>query len=471
MANSRNRKPPEQPPPGRPETVAHALGAEPRRGGGAHETDVTGAVAAVLAAAGVGATSRLCVALSGGVDSVVLLHTLAALRARVGYALTAAHVHHGLSVHADDWRAFCRDLCAALAVDFQAFEVVVPVSDPDGLEAAARRERQRALRSVPADWLVFGHHQDDQAETVLFRLLRGTGVRGMTAMASIEGGAPGRLRPLLGLRRAELVAHARARGFAWVEDESNADRRFTRNRLRHEVLPAAEAVFPSAVAALARAAEHFREADALLDALAEQDAHDCGGEALALEAVLAMPDARVRNLLRWKIRRAGAEAPSQARLDEALRQLRQCAGKPLQISLGALACCAYRGRLWLEAPSEAPLAAAVWRGEPSLLWGGGRIAFETVSGGGLSAARLGAARECAVVPRWEGLVMRVGAGRPRRSFRKLCQQAGVPAWLRARLPVLRVDGVPAWIGGIGVAAEFACARGEAGVLPHWLRGR
>lgn len=430
---------------------------------------MTAAVAAVLAAAGVGAGARLCVALSGGVDSVALLHTLATLRARFGYALTAAHVHHGLSLHADRWRAFCGDLCAALAVDFHPFAVTVCADHPAGLEAAARRERHSALARVATDWLVFGHHQDDQVETVLFRLLRGTGVRGAGAMAEIEPGTPGRLRPLLALRRAELVAHARALGLVWVEDESNADHRFTRNRLRHEVLPVLEAVFPSAVPALARAAEHFREADALLAEIAVRDAYSCGDDPLDLASVLALPDARIRNLLRWRIRVMGAEAPPRARLDEALRQLRAGGGAPLQLPLGRLACCAYRGALWLEeVAGDAPVPVR-WRGERALAWGAGRIEFEPVQGSGLAAARLAAAGECVLTPRWEGLVMRQGAGRPRRSFRKLCQQAGVPAWLRDGLPVLRVDGVPAWIAEIGVAPEFACGPGEAGLRPRWLR--
>ncbi|HRP98105.1 MAG TPA: tRNA lysidine(34) synthetase TilS, partial [Rhodocyclaceae bacterium] len=360
MASSRNRKPPER--------------------------DVTAVVAAVLASAAVGAGARLCVALSGGVDSVVLLHALATLRARFGYALTAAHVHHGLSPHAEHWRAFCSDLCAALAVDLHTFTVTVRADDPAGLEAAARRERHRALSRVGGDWLVFGHHQDDQAETVLFRLLRGTGVRGAGAMAAIEPGTPGRLRPLLALRRAELLAHARALGLAWAEDESNADHRFTRNRLRHEVLPVLEAVFPSAVPALARAAEHFREADALLTEIAERDAHWCGDDPLDLARVLALSDARIRNLLRWRIRGMGVDAPPRARLGEALRQLRASGGAPLQLPLGRLACCAYRGALWLEEVAGDAPASVRWRGERALAWGAGRVEFEPVQGAGLAAA-------------------------------------------------------------------------------------
>src|SRR5574337_1212393 len=184
MAASRNRTPPDSTP------------------------DV--AVAGVLAAAGVAPGQTVCVALSGGADSTVLLHVLAGLRPQGGFTLAAAHVHHGLSPNADAWLDACRALCAALGVAFHPFREQVARDDPAGLEAAARAVRHAALARVPCDWLAFGHHQDDQAETLLFRLLRGAGVRGAGAMAAIEPGVPGRLRPLLGVRRSAIVAYARA---------------------------------------------------------------------------------------------------------------------------------------------------------------------------------------------------------------------------------------------------------------------
>ncbi|MDR1462862.1 MAG: tRNA lysidine(34) synthetase TilS, partial [Azoarcus sp.] len=162
-------------------------------------------VAEALAGAGVGERHRLCCALSGGVDSVALLDALDALRERFGFALEAAHVHHGLSPSADEWQAFCANLCGARGIFLHVFRVDVERAHPDGLEAAARAARHAALSRVACDWLALGHHRDDQAETVLFRLLRGAGVRGAAAMAAVEPpGAPGqtgRLRPLLALGR------------------------------------------------------------------------------------------------------------------------------------------------------------------------------------------------------------------------------------------------------------------------------
>ena len=424
----------------------------------------------MLAAADIVPGATLCVALSGGVDSTVLLHVLARLRGRGGFTLAAAHVHHGLSPNADAWLEACRASCEALGVAFHPFRVQVRRDDPAGPEAAARAARHAALARVPCDWLAFGHHQDDQAETLLFRLLRGTGVRGAGAMAEVEPGTPGRLRPLLGLRRAQVVAYARAHGLTWVEDESNVDERYVRNLLRHRVMPVLEEAFPAAVPVLGRAGAQFREADGLLGDLARLDEAACGGAMLERAKLLLLSDERVRNLLRWRIREMGLEVPARARLVETVRQLRAAPEQALRLPLGAVVCCAYRGRLWLEPEGgRAGPEATLWHGEVELPWGRGSVVFVEAVGEGLGRAVLDRAGEVVLGPRWAGLALREGVGRPRRSFKNLCQEAGIPAWLRDGLPVLRVDGAAAWIGEIGVAAEFRCAPGEPGVVPLWRR--
>lgn len=417
--------------------------------------------------------SRLCCALSGGVDSRVLLHILTGLRARLSFRLTAVHVHHGLSPHADAWAAFCRELCAAAGVPLTVHRVDVARDDPAGLEAAARRARHRVLLASECDWLVFGHHADDQAETVLFRLLRGAGVRGAAGMAEREapaGQQPGRLRPLLDSRRAEIEAYAREHGLQWVEDESNEDRRYTRNDLRHRLLPAMEEGFPGAARTLARAAANFREASALLDELAAMDEAACGGQPLERAQLLRLSEARCANLLRWQAGRLGAEMPARARLLEVIRQLHGVeAARGFRVALGALDCCCYRGKVWLEpAASLAGAAARAWAGEAEVPWLGGVLRFSSARGEGLSAARLQAAHALRLLPRWPGMRLRLVAGRPSRSFKNLCQEAGIPAWQRERLPVLQVDGCAAWVGGIGTAAEFAAAADEDAVAVEWL---
>lgn len=430
------------------------------------------AVATALAEAGVGEGHRLCCALSGGVDSVVLLDVLDGLRGRFGFALEAAHVDHGLSPLAGEWQAFCAGLCAARGIFLHVFRVDVGRAHAEGLEAAARAARHAALARVGCDWLVLGHHRDDQAETVLFRLLRGAGVRGAAAMAACEppgAGRAGRLRPLLSLGREAILACARTRGLTWVEDASNADTGFARNDLRHRILPVIEARFPAARAMLARAASHFRAASELLDELADADALACGGEggAFGREALLALSPARFANLLRRELWRLGALPPSTARLAEAMRQLRAVSG-PLRFPLGAFACYSYRGRVWLARARVAAPQAFSWQAAAGeIAWAGGVLRCRAVIGDGVRASALARAGVCRLMPHPAGASLPL-ANRPAKSFRKLCQEAGIPVWLREHLPVLEVDGRMAWAGGLGVAAGFACAPGEAGWLLEWL---
>jgi tRNA(Ile)-lysidine synthase len=199
------------------------------------------------------AGDTVVVGLSGGVDSMVLLHALAAS----GVPLSALHVHHGLSANADSWESFCRGVCQALAVPLRVQRVSVERESAAGLECAARKARHQAFADTDGDWVALGHHAGDQAETVLFNLLRGAGVRGAAAMTERHGRL---LRPLLGVRRNEILAYARNHDLAWVDDESNADLRYSRNFLRHRVLRELVQRFPGAEGNLAAAAKRFAEA-------------------------------------------------------------------------------------------------------------------------------------------------------------------------------------------------------------------
>jgi len=430
------------------------------------EAELNARLTETLAAAAIGQDTALCVALSGGVDSVALLHLLATRREHIPCALTAAHVHHGLSPNADAWRDFCMALCRSLQVPLQVFHVNVERCGGNGIEAAAREARHSVLATVSSDWLALGHHLDDQAETLLFRLLRGAGVQGAAAMAAVEPGRPGRLRPLLAARRDTIVAYAQKFGLSWVEDESNADRRYARNWLRHDILPRLENVFPATAGTLARAAAHFREAAELLDELAQADQRDCGGENLDLACVLNLSDRRLRNLLRWKIRQGGCAALSSARLNEILRQVRT-AGGPLHLPVAGSALCVYRNRLWLEKAELANAATRPWHGQASLAWGQGNVRFLERSGEGVRLDCLRNAQSVTLTNRWQGLCMRIAPDRPMRTFKNLCQEAGIPLWMRDRLPVLRIDGAPAWIGLIGLSADFSAVERQPAVMPLW----
>src|SRR5512143_4376203 len=155
-------------------------------------------------------SARLALALSGGLDSVVLWHALLALRDAFSFELRAVHVHHGLSPRADEWADFCTRLCAAGAVELTVHRVQIARNDPAGIEAAARRERQRIFSGLDADFVLTAHQQDDQAETLLLQLLRGAGPKGLASMAEVQrrpGWRAAQLRPLLGVPRDAIQAY------------------------------------------------------------------------------------------------------------------------------------------------------------------------------------------------------------------------------------------------------------------------
>jgi tRNA(Ile)-lysidine synthase len=291
--------------------------------------------------------AAVAVGFSGGLDSTVLLHATNRVVSEADLGLAALHVHHGLSRNADAWADSCRKVCGSLGTPITVLRVEVPIRSGEGLEAAARRMRHKALSDQPANWILLAHHADDQAETVLHNLLRGTGVRGAAAMPEARGRV---LRPLLGLGRDVLVEYAENHQLTWIEDESNTDLRYTRNFLRCEIIPAMAARFPRVSEKLAAAAEHFNEADSLLGDLATLD---LGGRPpefpLPLALFRQLSDARARNLLRAMLGWHKLQPPEERRLKEFMRQLRT-AGKDrhprLDLPRYALWCEA--GKLYLK---------------------------------------------------------------------------------------------------------------------------
>ena len=268
---------------------------------------------------------NICVGLSGGCDSVVLLHVLAVLGPRGN--LRAVHVHHGLSENADCWAAFCADYCRDLGIDLLVERVEVDRHSGLGLEAAAREARYRVFSGSAGELLLLGHHQGDQAETLLFNLLRGAGVAGAAGIPVERRRQQLRiLRPLLDVSRDAIETYARDHQLAWVDDESNRDTGLSRNFLRHRVLTVLGARFPAAERNLAQAAGHFAEADVLLGELALIDWRSAAdGEALKLAMLRELSLPRLKNLLRYRLRQLGWRAPAAVRLDEFARQL-QTAG-------------------------------------------------------------------------------------------------------------------------------------------------
>lgn len=377
---------------------------------------------------------RLVVGFSGGLDSSVLLHALA--RLAMDREVMAVHVHHGLSPHADAWVEQAQAVCRALGVALRVQHVTVPAQA--SLEAAARAARRTAFAAVlrPGDALLLAQHRDDQAETVLLRLFRGAGVTGLGAMraeADVPCAGGGRVplwRPLLELSRVQLAAYARDHGVPWVEDESNADVRHARNFLRNEVLPVLHTRWPSLAETLAATARRMQEADALLEALAVADLAACvdAGQRLAIAGLQALPPPRQRLLLRCWLHRQGFAFPGEGTLARILDEVipaRPDAAPRLVWSEGEIR--RYRGGLYALRPRP-PVASdwqCRWQAEMPLLLPDGRC---------LRAVNAGADSIFNVRFRRGGEELRRGGHR--RELRILLQDAGIPPWERAHLPLL-----------------------------------
>jgi len=420
---------------------------------------------------------KIAIALSGGLDSMALLHLAHEWTREHGVELVAFHIHHGLSPNADEWLAHCERRCAALGIGFAQRRLSVPKSK-SGVEAAARKLRYAALgelcREHGVRLMLTAHHLDDQAETVLLQLLRGSGPAGLSGMDAVNAapgllGSPGLVmaRPLLTHTREELESYARAQGIAWVDDESNDDTRYARNALRHQVMPALAAAFPGFQQRFARSAAHARSAQRLLTELAEQDLAAClDGEAIDLGKLRVMSMDRIYNLLRHWFATRGLAMPSTAWLAEMVAQLLE-ARHDAQLLVTHPECHIRRHRECLYiTPKLADLAGMRnpddegviekfgqtfrWHGEARLAFPayGGVLCFEP-AGQGFDAGWL-RARELEIDFRKGGERLKLAPNRPTRSLKALYQAADVPAWERVRLPIVSTGHELLFAAGVGM---------------------
>jgi tRNA(Ile)-lysidine synthase len=279
----------------------------------------------------------LGVAFSGGADSSALLAAAAHLWPA---AVQAIHVHHGLQAAADAFDEHCARACAAMGVPLHTRRVDAKAAAGESPEDAARRARYQALaeaaREAGLACVLLAQHADDQAETLLLALSRGAGLPGLAGMpASFERHGMTFLRPLLPVPGSELRRIAQALPFGFIEDPTNADTRFTRNRIRHELLPALERAFPAFRETFSRSARHAAQAQRLLDEVAASDLAALGGEP-DIAGLQALSAARRGNLLRYWLKTAHAQQPSAAQLDELLAQVADCTtrGHRLRLKVG-----------------------------------------------------------------------------------------------------------------------------------------
>jgi tRNA(Ile)-lysidine synthase len=414
---------------------------------------------------------RFCLALSGGLDSSVLLDALAGLRARAGFQLRAVHVDHGLHADSPRWALAARARAQRLRVDCVIVRVRVRPRRGESLEAVARRERYAALlgRLAKDETLLTAHHLDDQLETLLLALMRGSGVRGLAAMAARSRRAGIQLlRPLLPVSRLQLERYAGAHGVGYSEDPSNADPRFDRNYLRREVLPRLRVRWPAATAMAARSAAHMAEAQALLDSAARQAAAAAAdGAELRVSVLRRLTPPERHNLLRYWLKQRGLPPPDQ-------RRLREIAGPVLEARADAAPQVRWPGgelRRHGDRLFAAPATAAQRRDQPSVTdWNWRRKPLLRLNDGAslaLIADRHGDV-DLAALPCPLRVAFRRGGEKLRQAhgtlpLKDLLQSRGIAPWGRGQVPLLRAGSRIVAVADLWLAA--ACRAG-----PH-TRGK
>ncbi len=421
-----------------------------------------------------GIDKTYCLALSGGLDSSVLLDLLAKLRELYPFTLHAVHIHHGLSVHADSWAMHCQKLCAERNIPLTQLRVDAKTMSGESPEEVARECRYAALaQSIsPNDILLTAHHQDDQAETVLSQLIRGAGPQGLAAMPrfiAFHSGFHG--RPLLDFSRAILHEYAVSQQLTWVDDESNANVNFTRNFLRHEVMPLLKSRWPQVTQTMARVADHCAEAQHVLDIFIQQDLENCYGTELntvSVKKLLLLSVARQRLVLRLWLKQRHFPLPSTIKLQHIMQDLLHAEkDKSPHIVWANVEMRRYQDNIYLLhcLPAYATTECYEWDlMQPLMLAENKRLQAIVTQGQGLRVD----ITQVTVRFRQGGEKIQLPGRTHSHALKKLFQTWGVPPWLRDRIPLLFVgDELVAVVGWV-VAEAFVAREGEQGRLVTWI---
>lgn len=416
--------------------------------------------------------STFWLAYSGGLDSQVLLHLLCSLLPTT--RLRTIHINHGLHRDASQWANTCQQTCAALDIPCEVVRVDAKAKQGESPEAYARQIRYAVLaaRLETGDCLLTAHHRDDQAETLLLQLLRGAGLRGLASMPSVIPFGKGKLvRPLLSFSRSELKHYAEAKKLKWIEDSSNADLRFDRNFIRHQILPFIQQRWSEASKTLARVAENIAEANILLEALAHEDWLKIRGpssNSVIVSQLLQLTPERRRNCLRYWLKRLRFLPPSRMQLQQVEFLLESKLDAKPKVNWGNVQVRRYRDSLYalavkneVEFSERQPIP---WNLTQTLILPAiGSLIAEQVVGQGISCKKI-KDRSLTVNFRQGGerfhLQNRLGS----HPLKKLFQEWGVPPWQREKVPLIYCQEELIAVAGYGINAKFVANRHELGYL-------
>lgn len=419
------------------------------------------------------------VGLSGGLDSVVLLHGLTELRDRsdISFQIRAVHVNHQLQDQAANWQQYCADLCKEWRVDFDSREV--QVEQGANLENVAREARYRAFQEMMKanEILLLAHHRDDQMETMLLRLMRGAGSRGLSGIPRYRRLEEGFLfRPLLDFDRQELMLYAQEQELQWIEDDSNQNQRFDRNYCRHRLLPLIESRWPGYRESWSKTAVLASESEALTRELAAIDLDFAATDSpfkLKLDCLLSLSEPRRRNALRHWLSNLGVPELGWNKLQQLSAEVLQ--GKSnSQFVAPTYQIRRYRNELHAVRKNE--LDHHAWTNPADLSWNPREcVEFQLPNNGSLSSCLseaegllLASSEKLTIRYRQGGETCRL-FGRPSKSLKKILQEAKIEPWLRDRIPLLYQGDSLVCIPGVGVSAECKAGSGESGFIVHWSR--
>jgi tRNA(Ile)-lysidine synthase len=418
--------------------------------------------------------ANVCVGLSGGRDSVVLLHLIGQVRAEFSMSVSAIHVNHQISPNANRWADFCLALCEKIAIPLRIEQVIVARDSGKGLEASARAARYSAYARDAADVILLAHHRDDQAETVLLQALRGAGLKGISAMPTVKslGADKQIIRPLLDIAPAILADYAAANDLTWIHDESNDDVHYTRNYLRHDIFPRLAEHLPQSTASLVRLGQHATEAQGLLDDLAQIDSEIvlCG-DRIRISQLLSLSPARAKNFLRYVFKKGSVPVPNSVQMNEILQQLRlRKADDQTEIKWSNWRIRCFRDEIYFTHVSRGSHGAwsVPWLGEIQLRLphGCGELHIKHAIGTGVAQASI-AGRILFLKSRVGGEKIRLAENRPRRSLKNLLQEKGMPPWSRETMPLLFCDETLIWVPDVGVDIQYAAKSNEPSFVFSW----
>jgi len=414
---------------------------------------------------------RYLIALSGGCDSIALLQAMAVVRDELSAELAAVHINHGLQADAAAWAVHCAKVCQQLDVPLTQVALNLEINKGDSLEAAAREARYRAIREhmVAGDMLLTAQHQDDQAETVLLQLLRGSGPSGLAAMPQLTSFGTGfHARPLLTFTQKQLHKYAVEQGLLWVEDDSNQDRRFDRNFLRQEVMPILAQRWPAVSRTLSRSARHCAEAQQLIDSMAIEDLKkiELPEGTLSIRELTALSAPECRAVLRAWIQRDGFQLPDTQHLDRIQTEMLQAA--PDREPLVAWQGCEirrYRDQLFVMPPltPHNPELVLDWDGQSTLPLPA-NLGVLTIGQGdkGIDPAKWQSG-QIKIRFRQGGERCQLAGRKHSHSLKKLMQDKGLPPWERGRIPLIYIDDQLAAVGDLWVCEPFSTTPNQSGV--------